>query len=59
VPPVSDKVQVVVTDQPLAVYLLNTTDETINLESGELFGFNVGSFADKALGQGLFGDRSA
>ena len=49
IPPVNDKVQVCI-DKNLSVWLANATEETLEVSSGELFGFNVGEYIDKTPG---------
>lgn len=48
---VNDKIHVCITKDPVKVYLLNTSDEEVSLNAGELMGFGPGSF--KAVTPGL------
>ena len=50
VPPISDKVQVCI-HKNMTVWIVNTSEETVECNSGELFGVNVGEFVEKAIGQ--------
>ena len=49
VPPLSEKLQVCV-GKDLSVWLVNTDPGPFEVQSGELFGFNVGSFSEKGIG---------
>lgn len=51
VPPISDKVQISITKDNLEVWMVNTGSDTVTLESGELFGFNLGTFSEKTVGR--------
>lgn len=46
----NDQVKVLIAKDPIAVYLLNPSDEKVSLNAGELFGFGPGSF--KAMSPG-------
>ena len=39
------------TKQGCEVWLLNDTEEPLDVSHGELFGFNVGTFTDRAVGR--------
>lgn len=43
--------KVAVTKQGCEVWLLNDTEEPLDVSHGELFGFNVGTFTDRAVGR--------
>ena len=51
VPPISDKVQISITKDTMELWLVNTGEETVTLDSGELFGFNLGAFTEKTVGR--------
>ena len=53
IPPGSEKLRVSVTKSDLTVWLVNTDDKPVEMEPGELFGFNVGSFTEKGIGAGF------
>lgn len=44
------KLKVAVT-KGFEVWLLNDTEESLDISHGELFGFNVGNFTDRAVGR--------
>ena len=44
---------------PLEVWLLNQADAKQNLNAGELFGFGLGTFVDKAVAAARIGQSSA
>ena len=48
IPVISDKIQVCVS-KDFSLWLANPTDQKIDLESGELFGYNVGQYDQKPL----------
>lgn len=52
-PPIATQLSVAV-DSDWSVWLYNLNDHGVDCEAGELFGFNLGSFSEKAVGAVVF-----